>query len=1017
MLGSLAPAAFAATTSSSYTDLSGYSWASQDINSLSAQGYIHGYSNGTFQPGAYVSRGQFLAYFMNAMAAVTGVKPHNAGKVFKDVEPGNWAYEYVGAAYKAGWINPYWLNVKIGGNFNENYQASYGDAASFFVAAMEKAGVITSTNGMAPLEYAKSIGLFKGIPSTQSAVYMNRAAAAVVLQNMLNYLNPPMPTPASESLALNASTLVANGTATDTVTATVVDANGNPVPGVTVSFASTNTGVATVTSSATTDSNGMATATITAGKTVGTTAITATVDGITQVKLLTTTPASTAPNLTNLTLTGQTVGTGTQTAPAVAIDGNTISLSTTLTDASGNPLSGVQVTFDLTGATTDVLANGSSITGSTVTATTNSSGVATLTLQYEGVGTAALSVQASAPFTSSGVMSNTAYVQWGQAGGVVLSQSTTSAEYSTYNNPSQGVVTYTATVLPESGLSSLSGIPVTFNLTTSGSNAPYFTNSQGSVNLSTTTFVANTNAEGQAVAYVNSVLPQASYSTAATTASVDASATVNNVTTTTSTETTTWNVPGVPAMLSTAGWTESNTAPSAGTQVTLSGTVVDALGNPVPNANLEVVGTPGTAGTDSYVSNGTTTAFPTNPPSNSSELAGSTYGEEITTNASGNFSFVVTDSAAETDTYTLYDVMPSGYFNTSSNLGSTTVTFGPATTVTAMGVGAGQNSLLGSYTSSTSPSTVPSTLTGMMVPAGTLSTNPSATTAQVEAAPYLEIGGYNTVGSQVALSPTNPSVSYVISGNNSGQIAAVDGVELSAPVSSATITFTYTGSSNKPSITVNGNSITPATYPTLFSNNDPLVYVTIQDAKSESDLFTITSGSAKATATVDFSTAAVNSVSLTPSFVQTVLGQPVTVTLTAEDVNGNPVPNSSLYLNSTNLTGLFITAVNGQALTQYINGVSEPTPIPLFSNATTGYPSVYASDISATGIGLSSAPSVTLTTGSNGQVTITLQNGNVGYWNGTTATVYQTYSTNPLPLNVYSNPTATTSVGSGTFQW
>ncbi len=189
ILGMMAPAAFAdSSTSNPYTDING-NFAETSIINLTHLGYIHGYKNKTFRPNDIITRGQFLAYFMNVVKTATGVYPKATQQYFADIPPKNWDYNYVGSAWKAGWINPYWINVRLGGNFNENYHASWGDAASFFVAAMEKAGKIKSTGGKSPLVFSKSIGLFNGIPSTQNQIYLNRASAAVVLDNILQFVN------------------------------------------------------------------------------------------------------------------------------------------------------------------------------------------------------------------------------------------------------------------------------------------------------------------------------------------------------------------------------------------------------------------------------------------------------------------------------------------------------------------------------------------------------------------------------------------------------------------------------------------------------------------------------------------------------------------------------------------------------------------------------------------------------------------------------------------------------------
>ena len=186
---SLPRSAFA-TALTSYTDIAG-NFAQTDIVNLSNMGYIHGFGDGAFRPADAVTRGQFLAYFMNVVEPTTNVQPTpNQRQYYRDILPGNWAYAYIGAAQQAGWIVPYWIGVAQGQNFNENYQASRGDAASFYVAALEHSPrKFTLPAGVSPLAYANSIGLFAGLPATENPVYLNRADAAVVLTNVQTLLS------------------------------------------------------------------------------------------------------------------------------------------------------------------------------------------------------------------------------------------------------------------------------------------------------------------------------------------------------------------------------------------------------------------------------------------------------------------------------------------------------------------------------------------------------------------------------------------------------------------------------------------------------------------------------------------------------------------------------------------------------------------------------------------------------------------------------------------------------------
>ncbi len=230
VLSTLTPAAFAATANNTtYSDISG-NFAAQAITTLTSDGFIHGFSDGTYRPANPVTRGQFVAYFMKAMESVTGVKPVAQQQYFADVAPGNWAFNFVGAAEAAKWINPYWMGVRPGYNFNENFHASRGDAASLFVSSMVAAGKLQMSDlkGMSPLKYAYAIGLFSGLPSTEDQTYMNRADAAVVLENIIQWTQGQLlPTGAVVSVT-GASTNMAPNT-NEALSVSVASASGQAI--------------------------------------------------------------------------------------------------------------------------------------------------------------------------------------------------------------------------------------------------------------------------------------------------------------------------------------------------------------------------------------------------------------------------------------------------------------------------------------------------------------------------------------------------------------------------------------------------------------------------------------------------------------------------------------------------------------------------------------------------------------------------------------------------------------------
>ena len=83
-----------------FTDLAGYEWAADDINTLVAMGIVNGYSDGTFAPGNGITRAEFTKLFVSAF----GTDGKTAEINFADVKPDDWFYDSVKAAYAAGYI-------------------------------------------------------------------------------------------------------------------------------------------------------------------------------------------------------------------------------------------------------------------------------------------------------------------------------------------------------------------------------------------------------------------------------------------------------------------------------------------------------------------------------------------------------------------------------------------------------------------------------------------------------------------------------------------------------------------------------------------------------------------------------------------------------------------------------------------------------------------------------------------------------------------------------------------------
>ncbi len=139
-------------------------------------------------------------------------------------------------------------------------------------------------------------------------------------------------------LALTSTNAAAAVNTTETFTVKATDSQSNPVPGVTVVFASTVGGGSANPPSAVTDSNGNASTTITLGQTAGANTFTATA-GTLHATLNVTGNAGTASQLVKISGDGQTGEATTQLANPLVVEAR---------DAFNNIVAGFAVTFSVT---------------------------------------------------------------------------------------------------------------------------------------------------------------------------------------------------------------------------------------------------------------------------------------------------------------------------------------------------------------------------------------------------------------------------------------------------------------------------------------------------------------------------------------------------------------------------------------------------------------------------------------------------------------------------------------------
>lgn len=185
------------------------------------------------------------------------------------------------------------------------------------------------------------------------------------------------PVAATESVTTSPTSVPADGNTPSTVTATVKDQNGNPMPGVSVTF-STNLGTLGTPATVTTASSGQATDTVTSTA-VGTATVTASAAGISTGNTASVTFAAVTVNPYALTVhtdrtsytPGQTIDiTGTITEGGSPVPGVTV--TGTVYDPNANNQEALQTTSDANGAFTATATVGS--TWSLGTYTVNVSG-------------------------------------------------------------------------------------------------------------------------------------------------------------------------------------------------------------------------------------------------------------------------------------------------------------------------------------------------------------------------------------------------------------------------------------------------------------------------------------------------------------------------------------------------------------------------------------------------------------------------------------------------------------------
>jgi 5-hydroxyisourate hydrolase-like protein (transthyretin family) len=297
--------------------------------------------------------------FSNATLDSVALDPSSGSVIAVDATPQN-------ATVGEPFANPLQVQVlDLNGDPMSGVTVTFAAPADGASAVLSDTQVMTDGNGFASI--------------TATA---NNLAGTYTVSASVEGVDTPASFTMTNTAGAAASTVAATGTVQsatvgtpfpDPLVVSVTDAFGNPVQGVDVTFAAPGSGASAILSAETvaTDANGLAQVTATANDVVGDYTITATVDGIDP-------PASFS--LSNRLDDGTTITDDSGDDQQASIGGAfACALTANVTDAQGAPLAGAAVDFVApdTGASA-TLSNGV-VSGSTVRATTDASGTATIT--------------------------------------------------------------------------------------------------------------------------------------------------------------------------------------------------------------------------------------------------------------------------------------------------------------------------------------------------------------------------------------------------------------------------------------------------------------------------------------------------------------------------------------------------------------------------------------------------------------------------------------------------------------
>lgn len=715
--------------------------------------------------------------------------------------------------------------------------------------------------------------------------------------------------------------------------ATVKDANGNPLSGVSVTFTAPSSGASgtfsgnSLTNVVSTNASGQATSSTFTANSIsgGAYTVTATVSGVGTAAAFSLTNSARPPSsITPTSGTPQTAKVHTAFAALVA----------TVKDSNGNPVNGATVTFTApTSGASGTFANGSNI----ATAATNSSGVAT---------SPAFTANATAggPYTVTAIVtgvSTPANFSLTNSPGPAAAISATGGTPQSIGVKTAFASPLSATVKDSSG-NTISGIAVTFTAPSSGASGTF---SNGS-----NTITVTTNSSGVAIS--------GTFTANAVANSYNVTATVSGVSTPATFALT--NLSGAAGSIVASGGTPQSVVVNKAFALPLSVTVKDSNNNPVSGATV-TFNAPSSGASGKFANGSTTTTATTNGSGVASvsftanTVTGSYIVTASTTGVTGSASFSLTNTAGPASSMSITSGSgQTAKINTAFGLPFVVTVkdaFGNAVSGAAVTFTAPSSAATGTFPGSSKTNVVNTNTSGIATSA-TFTANNTVGTYSVQASVpgvsnsvAFSVSNVNGTAASIAVTSGTPQSAAVTKAFSQPLVVVVKDSG-GNPIGGASVTFTAPSSgasgtfaNGSNSITVNTDTSGSATSGTFTANTQAGSY-----SVSASTSGVVTTASFALTNTVGpIASIAVVSGSSQSAKINTAFTNPLKAVV--KDASGNPISGTTVTFAapSTGPSGSFA----GNVKTAVTDNTGTATSATFTANSNVGTYSVTATAGSA----------------------------------------------------------------------